>query len=237
MIDVVRAQDPLVLNLLRSHPRVIVVEEGSCTGWLEFRQGAWKRAIYQDRFDLLHGIVEIQDNNPLVCADEASLPNPAATLASIALAPLIQAGMLVERPSLVYSFEVQEDAAEATLAGLGWTSGARCVGDPQDLGGVYALAALAVIRTPEELDEIDEAFEERYSRSFYVRREEAAEWSPALVAGKPYACYRLRITPDKPNSLLNVQVLADRNGKAGAAQAVHLMNVMAGFEESLGMGG
>lgn len=204
---------------------------------MEFAQGNWHRAILQDRTDLLHGIVEIQDNNPLVCADSVSLPNPAATLASIALAPLIQSGMLVEPPSLVYSFEVEEDAADATLAGIGWAAGARCVGDPQELGGVLALAALAVIRTPDDLEEIDEAFEERYGRSFYVRRDESSEWSPSLVAGKPYACYRLRITPDQPNSLLNVQVLADRNGKAGAAQAVHLMNVMAGLEESLGIGG
>jgi N-acetyl-gamma-glutamylphosphate reductase len=204
---------------------------------MEFVQGEWNRAILEDRPDLPHGIVEIQDNNPLVCADAASLPNPAATLASIALAPLIQSGMLVERPALVFNFEVHESAADATLAGLGWALGARCVGEPHELGGVLALAAFAVVRSPDDLDEIDEAYEERYGRTFYVRRDEASEWSPALVAGRPFACYRLRITPDQPNSLLNVQVMADRNGKAGATQAVHLMNVMAGFEESLGIGG
>jgi N-acetyl-gamma-glutamylphosphate reductase len=30
--------------------------------------------------------------------------------------------------------------------------------------------------------------------------------------------------------------MADRNGKCGAAQVVHAMNVMCGFEESLGIG-
>jgi N-acetyl-gamma-glutamylphosphate reductase len=47
--------------------------------------------------------------------------------------------------------------------------------------------------------------------------------------------YRLRVTPNDNASLLTIQVLADRDGKCGAAQVVHMMNVMAGFEETLGL--
>jgi N-acetyl-gamma-glutamylphosphate reductase len=56
-----------------------------------------------------------------------------------------------------------------------------------------------------------------------------------LVAGKPFSAYRLRVVPDEPNSLLTVRLLSDPLGKCGAAQVVHAMNVMCGFEESLGI--
>ena len=55
------------------------------------------------------------------------------------------------------------------------------------------------------------------------------------VRGKPFAVYRLRFAPDESKSLLTVQVMADSRGKCGAGQVVHALNVMCGFEESLGV--
>ena len=104
-----------------------------------------------------------------------------------------------------------------------------------DLDGVVAATVVVAIKTPERLEEVDEMYEERYGHSFYVRRDEESTWHVSLVKDKPHALYRLRIAPDQPASLLTIQVMADLNGKCGAAQVVHAMNIMAGFEESLGL--
>mgnify|MGYP000986779237 CR=1 FL=1 len=55
-----------------------------------------------------------------------------------------------------------------------------------------------------------------------------------IVANKPFAVYRLGLTPGDDTSLLTVRVLADKHGKCGEAQLVHALNVMCGFEEMLG---
>lgn len=193
----------------------------------------------------LRGLVELMDNNPMVCADSMSVPDPGSTLALIALGPLIRAGLLVEAPTLVYSFEPDPELIESYLENEGWEGGATVANAGQNLGEVLALRAICAVSTPSPVDdadpmafsEFDELFEEAYGRSFFVRRDETSAWDTALVSGQPHAVFRLSIGPDTPTSLLTVQVMADRNGKAGAAQIVHAMNVMAGFEESLGCAG
>jgi N-acetyl-gamma-glutamylphosphate reductase len=45
----------------------------------------------------------------------------------------------------------------------------------------------------------------------------------------------LELTEGESESLLAIHIMADINGKAGAGQFVHTMNVMCGFEESLGL--
>jgi N-acetyl-gamma-glutamylphosphate reductase len=96
---------------------------------------------------------------------------------------------------------------------------------------------MAVIDTPESLGDIDALYEDAFGRSFFVRRDEASDWHVSLAVDKPYALYRVRIGPDEPNSLLTIRVMADIRGKCGAAQLVHALNVMAGFEESVGIDG
>ncbi|MGV3618245.1 MAG: hypothetical protein ACO1SV_23200 [Fimbriimonas sp.] len=234
MIDQAVSSDPIVRTLLARHPRVGAVVEGAER--LAWRRGEWDRTLDAGRDDIeLHGLVELMDNNPLVCADAVSVPSPAATLALIALGPLAAAGMIAEAPALIVNFPADEADVARYLATEGWTGGVALRSEPVDLGTVLAATAMVEIVTPDDLDEIDALFEERFGRSFFVRRDETSEWDPSLVAGTPRAVYRLLIAPDRPNSLLTIRVLADRNGKAGAAQLVHAMNVMSGFEESLGL--
>ncbi len=234
MIEEASTSSPEVLTLLRQHPKVATATLGHGP-IIGFRQGTWNRAVHVGRTDVLHGLAEIMDNNPLVCADEASMPGPVATLALIALAPILQAGLAIERPTLLTNADESSESVDAYLRTTGWQDGATLAIDEQDLGSALSLTAICAIRTPADLREIDEIYEERYSRSFYVRSDETAPWDISLVVGKPWACYRLRISPDTHESLLTIQVLAERDGKAGAAQAVHMMNIMAGFEESLGI--
>ncbi|HSH93487.1 MAG TPA: hypothetical protein VK968_05030 [Roseimicrobium sp.] len=173
------------------------------------------------------------DNNPLVCADAASVPPSISTMALIAFGPLAWAGLIVEPPSLVVSrHPVNENPAD-WLATAGYDGGLSVHVEPQELGTVVAATGMAAITTPSDWDDIDALYEERFGRSFFVRRDEKSLWDVVLAAGKPECFYRLRITPDEPHSLLTVLLLADIHGKLGQAQVIHAMNVMAGFEESI----
>jgi hypothetical protein len=241
MLDKVATSDSAVAELLRSHPRVVSVQVGG-DATIAWDQGGWPRRIYSGQVGAglqgeggLRGVVELMDNNPLVCADEFSLPGPAGTLALLALGPALEAGIVVERPTFLVNVETDEQEVSPFVASVGWNEGLTVMGDPADMGGVVAATAICAIRTPERLEDIDDLYDERYGRSFFVRRDETAEWHVNLVMGKPWAAYRLRISPDMPHSLLTIQIMADRQGKCGAAQAVHAFNVMCGFEESLGI--
>jgi N-acetyl-gamma-glutamylphosphate reductase len=183
----------------------------------------------------VYGLVELVDNNPLVCAEVASVPSAAGTLALIALGPLASAGILVEPPTFLVSIPAVETDIQAALATEHWQQGATVHVEVKDLDGVAAATAMAVIATPDDLSEIDDLYEERFARSFFVEREEHLPWDPALVRQTPRAVYKLAITPDAPHSLMTINVMADLEGKCGACQIVHAMNVMCGFEEGLGI--
>ena len=221
-------------QLLALHPLVRIEGEASSDGRLRFSQGAWRRTLrLSDSSSGLRGLVELVDNNPLVCADEVSVPSSLETLGSIALAPLAKADLLVETPILFANFEEPSHHLDDLLQDFGWTEGVTVATEAADLGSVLAITALAKIVTPPHLDWIDELYAECYGRSFFVRETPEDEWDTRHVAGKPFALYKLGISPDEPHSLLRVQVMADREGKCGAAQVAHTLNVMCGFEESL----
>jgi hypothetical protein len=234
MIDEAVSADPYVLEILRRHPKVGQVREGAHAG-IDFRMGSWRRSVLiGDEAVEVAGLVELIDNNPMVCADVVSVPPPAATLALIGLGPLAWAGLLVERPVLIGTSPVSE-APDRWLKTAGWDGGATVELVPLDpeTPNQVALVGIGVIATPEDWDEIDTLYDERFARSFYVRRVE--DWTPATSVAQPYASYHLQYTPGDEQSLLRVSVSADLHGKCGAAQVVHAMNVMAGLEESLGL--
>ncbi len=234
MIDRAGSSDPFVRHLLSQHPRVGRVTEGSHPG-VDYEIGPWKRQVLIDEHEPLRGLIEMMDNNPLVCADTMSVPPAAGVLALIAFGPLADAGILAEPPSLILSFDADGDNVADWLSTVDWCDGLRVMVEPQDLGSVLAATAMAVIATPADWDDIDALYEERFGRSFYVRRDEDSVWAPSLVEGKPICLYRLRYTLGEANSLLTISLLADRNGKCGAGQVVHAMNVMSNFEETLGI--
>jgi N-acetyl-gamma-glutamylphosphate reductase len=187
--------------------------------------------VFVDRPETaIGGLVELMDNNPMVCADEVSVPSPPGTLALLAIGPLALAGLLVEPPALMVA--APEDAGlERWLCTAEWSLGASTHFDaPSDTA--VGIKAVACITTPEDWSDLDALFEERYGSSFFVERVDD-EWTERLPPGWPSARYRLRCAPGDDQSLLSIEVGADLHGKCGAAQVVHAMNVMAGFEESL----
>jgi len=155
-------------------------------------------------------------------------------LALIAFGPLIRNGILVEAPAGMISFECSSESIDRALADMGWKNGATVTAVPSLPGDAVAGFFTAIVQTPSELSELDDLYSEIYGSSFFVRRNEDSSWDPSRVAGRPYALYGLSVAPEQPRSLLTIRVMADRNGKCGAAQVVHAMNVMCGWEESLG---
>lgn len=236
MIDVVAPAGPVLRRMTAAHPLVRVVDGPCAPGELKFSRGAWARQVRDgDLACPLRGLVELADNNPLVCADAFATPSPAGVLALIAFGPLIRAGLLAEPPALMLGFDAHEDDAAAWLATEGWGDGLSVSVDPMPLGEVLAATGIAAIPTPEDWSEIDALYEEAFGRSFFVRRHEGGAWDASQVDQKPWALFRLRGTPGEGRSLVTAQVMAWRHGKCGAAQLVHAMNVMCGFEESLGI--
>ena len=190
------------------------------------------------------GLVEHMDNNPLVCADLARTPSPAQTLALVAIGPMLKSGLILEPPAIALDIECDEDEILEALRteDPGFEGVTLSVG-PSAHPSVRRIHAVVAVRTPQSLDplgargfeEFDEMYVERYDRALYVRRNESDSFSPEGVADRPWAEYRLRITPGEDASLLAITAVADLRGKLGQSQTLHMMNVMAGFEESLGI--
>ena len=217
------------------HPLVSDVAFGTYRD-VEFAIGDWQRSISVAISGVpCTGLVEIADNNPWVCADQVNVPSGPVTAALIALSPLAVAGLIADEPVIQLSEDVSRDELHRELSNIGYSGEVIVDTVAQDLGSVIAATVLVPVKTPEDPNELDGAFEERYGRSFFVRRDDESTWSTELVSDTPYGFYRLRYTPGDEMSLLTVQVMIDRNGKGGAAQVVHAFNVMNGFEESLGI--
>lgn len=226
--------NPVLQGLLEQHPEVDASLETTFSG-IEFETNR-RRFVYPGLHDAdTGGVVELMDNNPLVCATTAWIPSPAGILATLALGPLLEAGLVVEPPAVLLSFPADEAEVEEALATVNYTGGISFNSEDHDLGTVRGAYCIAKITNPASFDELDDIYDERYSRSFFVRREEDKPWERNLVEGKPWACYRLELTEGEGTSLLAIHVMADIHGKAGEGHLVHAMNIMAGFEESLGL--
>ena len=238
MTVVASSSDEAVLRALSSHPNVLVAQRPAAKDALEFEQDGWnRRLVVGDASCDVAGLVETMDNNPMVCADVVSLPGPAATLALIALEPLIRAGLLIEPPAIQIAGCGEEDV-EAFLHKSGWPDGAAVSFGDESLGQVVAANIMALV--PAEIDPMDVLglYRECFGRSLFVREHQEGDWDASHVIAKPFACYRVTMQTADPvgtTRLITVQVMADRDGKGGATQIVHALNVMCGFAESAGI--
>lgn len=231
--------DPELDRRLRGHPGFTI--SGEPTKKVLFARDGWNREIIVGRpgrqavNGSLYGLPELADNNPLVCADLFSVPSPEATLALIGLGPLVRAGLIVEDPVVQLSFDPAHGDIGPALAELGWQGDVVIHADPQALGSVLAAVCMAEIEAMPDYSELDSLFEEAFGRSFFIRGVDALTWDVEHVRGWDNAVYTLRVSPFEDRALVTVLVMADKNGKCGAGQIVHAMNVMCGFEECLGL--
>lgn len=232
-------RDSIISARLAAHPEIEVL--GEVADRVLFSNGSWDREIlvgepgHEAINGSLYGLVELVDNNPLVCADVFSVPSAGATLGLIGLGPLARAGLILEEPVIQYSFETEASDLQAGMREMGWGGEVVVNCDPQELGSVRAAVCMAEIDLMPDFAALDELFEESYGRSFFVRGVDALEWDAEQVRGLDHAAYSLRVSPFEDRALLTVLVMADEDGKCGAAQVVHAMNVMCGFEECLGL--
>lgn len=225
-------------EILEAHPFVRVVKFSESPNLtVNFERAGRRRCVSQGFSpNVVYGLPELMDNNPLVCADSASCPSPAATLVAIAANPLAKAGLLEESPALVFSFEDDFTEVGRILETEGWMGGAHCAGNPMDMQGVLTATCLASIKQ-QDISELRALYEECFGRSFFVRRFDGDSWTAELVRGKPFALYNLMPSAgDQGHCMLRVDVLADANGKGGACQLVHMLNIMCGFEEDMALG-
>jgi hypothetical protein len=221
---------------MTAHPLVNHVETHAGRDSIRWNASAnWSRELIPGDCSIeLRGLVELADNNPMVCADAFATPPAEITLPLVALGPIVQAGILQEPPLVVSTLPIQPQDLDAWLTTVDWHDGAMVqLADAPDSD--VRVTVMAAIRTPDDPDELDELFEERYGRSFFVRRDEQSDWTTPLPASEASAHYRLRWTPDEPTSLLTISLRSRPAGKVGIAQIVHAFNVMNGFEESLGV--
>ncbi|MBL1148608.1 MAG: hypothetical protein HND42_00155 [Armatimonadetes bacterium] len=234
----VRAQGPEALYaILSRHHRVRLEDfEDAATPQIEFAVGTWhRRALFgHPRVEGPYGLIELMDNNPIVCADAASCPGPAATLALIGLGPLARASLLTLPASVELNFQKGAEEVPTALEMQGGSVDVRI--ETRLDAPVTVLTATCLAQIPEAISEADihDVYSECYVRSFFVRRVSEERVTDGLL-GAPYANYCLRVTEQGPQRAVEVKVAADPDGKAGSAQLVHLMNVMGGFEEGLGL--
>ncbi|HLP00150.1 MAG TPA: hypothetical protein VK171_16255, partial [Fimbriimonas sp.] len=173
---------------LRHHPMVAKVSESNFD--LEFGG----RTVSIGSGGEVTGVVELMDNNPLVCADHASTPNIEGTLATLALGPILLSGLVTEPPVVLFSFEADEASVNEALASVEYHQPVTFGCDPHDLGSVRGIYCIAKIKPLTDFDELDAIYSERYEKSFFMRLATAAEWDTQLVSGKSFAAYRLEIT-------------------------------------------
>lgn len=235
-VEVAVPTDPTLHELLKGHPHVVFSDRHRAVGWLSFWQNGRERHVLSgvDGAEVF-GLPELMDNNPMVCADRVGVPSPLGTLGLIAFGPLARAGIIAEEPTILSSFEADIQGVEEALASIPYNQPIGLHWDRKELGSVLAATCFAEVAEPDEWTEIDALYNESFGRTFFVRQTHEGDWDTKLVAGTPHAAFRYRVSPDSPRGLVEIQVMADLNGKCGAAQAMHVFNLMCGFEESLGL--
>lgn len=235
-VEVAVPVDQALHELLKGHPHVEFSDKSRAVGWLTFWQDGRERHVLSSSIGAdVFGLTELMDNNPIVCADRVGVPSPLGTLALIALGPLARAGIIADEPTILSSFEADIQGVEEAMASIPYDLPVGLHWDRKDLGSVLAATCFAEVVEPDDWSDIDALYNESFARSFFVRHIQEGDWDTKLVSGTPWAAYRYRVNPDSPRGLIEIQVMADMNGKCGAAQALHVFNLMCGFEESLGL--
>lgn len=226
-----------LLQALQAHSSVAsqTAEIGEVLEFVTNRPRSVVIASNANSLPSIGGLVELMDNNPLVCADHAWVPDEATTLFLAAFGPVALSGLVLEAPSVLTNAPIVAEAIENGLHSIAWAEGVTLAAVPDDMGDVYALTCLAKVAQPDDWEELDDIYEERYQKALYIRRDETSDWTPDLVRGKNEIVYRLRLTLGEGEGLLSIMVMADKNGRCGPKGALHMMNVMCGFEESLGI--
>lgn len=208
-------------DLLDRHPRLLKPQAGSLCA-LEFGLNSYRRSVVVGyRPGCPAGVIELFDNNPIVCAETVCVPSPAATLALLAIDPLCKAGLAEGTIHVSCSSEGSVDDIEPFLAALGDRVSVKLSSPITAVEGRLAVEVRLPRSMPE--DELEDLYDETFGRSMLVMREPAQH--PLAASYKAHTV----------EGGVAIRFESSEQGKAGAAQAVQVLNVMAGFEDSLGL--
>lgn len=233
-IEVCQTSNEVLNSLLDRHPKLKIASQ--LRSDLQFSIGSWQRAIkINDSVSRPAGLLESMDNNPIVCADVVNVPGAGETLLLIALVPLIKASFLLEPPVYVSTDPISEPAMQCFLEEFRHDFDLEVMTEGIGERDLVAGALIAKVPNGLEISVFEGLFDEIYGRSFFVRRTPEGVWDESHVLGTPIAMYQLGLERDEQTTLLKVRVMADRDGKCGAAQVLQFLNVMCGFEEDLGV--
>lgn len=221
---------------LALHPRVSSVKQDSQVRGLRFDVDGRSRSVdvgaSQSEF---FGLLELMDNNPLVCADEMSIPSLGPSLALICLGPLLLSGLVKEAPVFVSNLPLDLSEIESALKTVNWSGGVAVQTEPVEVDGVAFATGMAVIDSLDDPEELADLYQERFGKSGIVRLASAEEWHPEQVAGRPCAYLRISVVPDQPHSLVSIKTMCDTTGAFETAQIINALNIMCGFEDDLGI--
>jgi hypothetical protein len=217
----VATANPVVAAMLARHPGVELAGEckpGEVLAWQG--QTTRRRIVEPGAGAGLSGLVETMDNNPLVCAESFELPDAATTLALLAVAPAVRAGLVAGPVRFVFRPDLGGGGPGAAALGVEkFESRGEPGAEPPSVEAWFDMPG------PSGPQDLDEALQEAYGRAVFVR---IGGGDPS---GRPWASVEGKVDGREAC----VVARADRRGKLGEAQAVHVFNVMAGFPESLGV--
>lgn len=218
---VVTVADPGLAAAFSRHPEIRLEAGEPTRGEASWKQGTWARSIARGSDAEVRGLVEVIDNNPMVCCDDFATPGPMATVALLALAPAARASMLGSPVRLAFSHD-----PEPSLSGFLDEAGiSQWHGEASGGGKVCRASARFTPSQGSSRSDLEAAYAEYYDRAFFVRTGQADP------TGSASGYVWLKFDGDD----VLASAAADAQGKAGAAQVVHAFNVMCGFVESLGV--
>lgn len=227
MITIQSSGDPKFEELIQNHPR------------FDYREGLPDRIEFDSRMILLSGdpvepfgLIELMDNNPLVCANVASLPPSDATLMLMALGPMFRAGLPIEPP--VFRTTAPKSSSSLTK----WLDTPNEI--PVDYESVEPSDwlfghAICLVKNVVDWREIDNLYADSYDRTFYVSVVPDIRTEVKKNQFSPNGFVQLTMTPGEDESLISIHVAGHKNGKCGACQKLQMLNIMCGLEEFLGI--
>jgi len=222
-INLARSSNPRIVSLLNRHSEIDAVEleppeDGSL---LSFVQGDWSREIVENRSGLHpRGLLELIDNNPLICADHFSLPRADFVALLIAVGPAMQNGMIANLSSIESNSFTFVENNDVFASELGWRLSPSVALIPtQD----PAFTITGILKPEVTHGDFLSLYIERYSRSPLIHFYETSQNGYLVKIGLP------------SENTVCVTVYCNNPQLCFADYVVFAMNVMCGYEDSLGL--
>lgn len=224
---VVSSDNAALRQLLLAHPKVSRVEESNRYLFWAGKNG--ERSIKTTALSTdWYGLIETDDNNPLVCASSAGHPVGADALVLYGLKPLVQSNLTIGELSLISNRPFHQPSTVSQFLS-GFESDVRV----QDAGGSASNLIHLEIQASVgglEPEDVDELFKSFYAVSFGVTTS-----TEPLPISDPRIQLNVNATRTGKDVLVGLRLTAKPEGFGGPLTTLQVFNVMNGFEDGLGV--